>query len=475
MTVSRSRASTAYRVFLVGSGACFWTDGEHCTLSVSVAMSTQASVKLKRQMNESLQDQDAEEETSKRQSPTSFQHKPSAAVTTNSGDEHIVPDKDDSPSSPSIRRYPRVAPKSVSISPTSFLRSSARASNPLVMAGVASSVIKAKAKLKNRVEAKGLQKHRCIIDPQMNSWVRKWDGIMLLALAFTMLVTPVEVAFLDEGEHITALWWANRVIDLIFLMDLILTFNLAYQEKPEKGGHYVYNRYMITTHYLKGWFTIDLFSVLPFFLITLNYSDPWGNVIVADDDALSLTGVESQTRVPILFRVVKLLRMLKLSRVFKASRVFERTVLDIALHKWELTYAVLKLAKLVFVLCLYAHLQACMWGLLSAWMTAPNWISEFETDFSANAAQGRLATPLDRYAAALYWSVMTLTSIGYGDFVPVNTAERYLCSAYMLLSGVLWTYVIGSVAAIATTLNPNQILYEQTMDQCVSCVVSSAA
>ena len=204
MTVSEMTVSVARvrpRLPLIsGGGACFWTDGEHCTMSVSIAMSTtQASVKLKRQMNESLQDQDAEEETPKRRSPTSFQHKPSAAVTTNSGDEHIVPDKDDSPSSPSIRRYPRVAPKSVSISPTSFLRSSARASNPLVMAGVASSVIKAKAKLKNRVEAKGLQKHRCIIDPQMNSWVRKWDGIMLLALAFTMLVTPVEVAFLDEG------------------------------------------------------------------------------------------------------------------------------------------------------------------------------------------------------------------------------------------------------------------------------------
>jgi CRP-like cAMP-binding protein len=74
---------------------------------------------------------------------------------------------------------------------------------------------------------------------------------------------------------------------------------------------------------------------------------------------------------------------------------------------------------------------------------------------------------MDRYVAGLYWSVMTLTSIGYGDFVPQNTTERWLCSFYMLLSGVLWTYVIGSVAAIATTLNPNRILYENTMDQSV--------
>ena len=74
------------------------------------------------------------------------------------------------------------------------------------------------------------------------------------------------------------------------------------------------------------------------------------------------------------------------------------------------------------------------------------------------------ATPLDRYVAALYWSVMTLTSIGYGEFTPVNTNERALCCVYMLMSGVVWTYAIGTVAAIATTLNPNRVHYENTMD-----------
>ena len=59
---------------------------------------------------------------------------------------------------------------------------------------------------------------------------------------------------------------------------------------------------------------------------------------------------------------------------------------------------------------------------------------------------------------------MTLTSIGYGDIVPQNTAERYLCSLYMLVSGVIWTYAIGSVASIATTLNPNGVLYHNMMD-----------
>ena len=61
-------------------------------------------------------------------------------------------------------------------------------------------------------------------------------------------------------------------------------------------------------------------------------------------------------------------------------------------------------------------------------------------------------------------SVMTLTSIGYGAMTPVNTAERVLCSVYMFASGFMWTFAIGSVAAIATTLDPNSVIFHNNMD-----------
>jgi len=213
-------------------------------------------------------------------------------------------------------------------------------------------------------------------------------------------------------------------------------------------------------HYIKGWFLIDLLSVVPFWTLTLDYNDPLNR----GSAGTTLSARSSTLRATVLVRIVKLLRMLKLTRVFKASRVIQRVLLDVVTNQWEWTYAVLKMVKLIVVLTVYAHWQACIWGLVSSYMgDSPNWIASFDDDYIATF--GRSPQAIERYVAALYWSVMTLTSIGYGEFTPVNTAERVLCSIYMMLSGVMWTYAIGSVASIATTLNPNTLEFHNTMDQ----------
>ena len=231
---------------------------------------------------------------------------------------------------------------------------------------------------------------------------------------------------------------------------------------------------MIIKNYLQGWFFIDVGSVLPFWIVGLT-SEPAveesGLATVANISGTGSDAPAGGSNRLLLARLVRLLRMLKLARVLKASRVLQRHLLDLVMGYFEMTYAVLKMIKLVVWLIFFAHWQACLWGLISSFMAdagQQNWLSEFRADWLLDYQQGlvgyRKPSAADAYAAALYWSIMTLTSIGYGQMLPVNTAERFLCSTYMMLSGVMWTYAIGNFAGIVTTLDPNGVLFQNTMD-----------
>ena len=64
-----------------------------------------------------------------------------------------------------------------------------------------------------------------IIDPRTNQLVGYWDLLTSLALVFTALVTPIEVAFLSApsgAERLSnGLFWTNRVVDCVFIADSV--------------------------------------------------------------------------------------------------------------------------------------------------------------------------------------------------------------------------------------------------------------
>ena len=60
-------------------------------------------------------------------------------------------------------------------------------------------------KVHTRNRAQEMQMSPYVIDPRKSKLVGKWDMLMVVALLFTAVVTPVEVSFLDEGQYITPL------------------------------------------------------------------------------------------------------------------------------------------------------------------------------------------------------------------------------------------------------------------------------
>lgn len=117
---------------------------------------------------------------------------------------------------------------------------------------------------------------------------KKWDLIIAFMLIFTALVSPYRIAFVD----VDTLEWTviETIIDCIFGVDLLLNFFFAYYDNQDD---IVDSRKKIAMSYLKGWFFIDLLTILPISQI-LNTSD-FGNL-------------SKIARLPKLYRLIKVLR-----------------------------------------------------------------------------------------------------------------------------------------------------------------------
>lgn len=83
-------------------------------------------------------------------------------------------------------------------------------------------------------------------------------------LIYICLVTPVRIAFV-EGEDSFIFSIFGKVVDFIFFLDIILTFNMAYYDEDYV---IVSDRKIIAGGYLRSWFILDLFAVIPFDLLT---------------------------------------------------------------------------------------------------------------------------------------------------------------------------------------------------------------
>ena len=101
-----------------------------------------------------------------------------------------------------------------------------------------------------------------------------------------------------------------------------------------------------------------------------------------------------------------------------------------------------------------------------------SWISEYSQSSAGNV---NIERPVDCYIVALYWSVMTMSTIGYGDVLPKTQYERVYEIFGMVLGASVYAYMVGAICSIVASMNAASAAFHQQMDRsaCAICLMTT--
>lgn len=61
-----------------------------------------------------------------------------------------------------------------------------------------------------------------------------------------------------------------------------------------------------------------------------------------------------------------------------------------------------------------------------------------------------------RYITAMYWSLSTMTTVGYGDVIPGTNKEKIVAMFCMVIGITVFAYFMGAMSTLLAALNSVQ-------------------
>lgn len=258
-----------------------------------------------------------------------------------------------------------------------------------------------------------------------------WWGLTVVAALFGMFLETYLLAFSPGG------WSKNSaaleiIIILIFALDIIVNFNMAYYDD---SGKIVFARVLIAKNYMKRMFWVDLVGVIPFYYIAMKISGQIGqsNSLTQNLALLRLLTLVRLHRVPVFFSIMK--------------------------YSNKISLMSLTLIRDLSAVLTWTHLWACIMFFIAGELS----INPDEITWLGLNVDIISLAPFEQYVTSLYWSVVTFTTVGYGDFSPVHPIEQIFGVVYMILNVVLMAWVIGSITLLIVKNDEKTGLYRETM------------
>lgn len=253
-----------------------------------------------------------------------------------------------------------------------------------------------------------------VINPE-NRYYRIWTQFILLWAVYSSFFTPIEFGFFRGlPEDLLFLDIAGQIA---FLVDIVVQFFVAYRDS--QTYLLVHKRTPIALRYLKSSFFVDLVSCLPL------------------DAIYRASGRKEE---------VRYLLWIRLFRVRKVDEFLQKMEKDIRIN-----YMFTRILKLIAVELYCTHTAACIFYYLATTLPASHegytWIGSLKMgDYSySNFREIDLGK---RYITSLYFAIVTMATVGYGEIHAVNIREMIFVMIYVSFDMILGAYLIGNMTAL---------------------------
>lgn len=222
----------------------------------------------------------------------------------------------------------------------------------------------------------------------------KWDKIVNAFIIIVILLNVVGVMLETvqsiHDPHKQFFYYFDTVSVIIFTTEYVL--RVWSSNYDPKYRHPVFGRlrYMLTAGAL-----IDLLAILPYYLHTLVGFD---------------------------LRILRILRLLRFLRLFRLTAYMRTTKLVINVFKSKANELLVSLVLAIFLIII----SSCL------------------IYFAEHQAQPDKFTSIP---GTIWWSVVTLTTVGYGDMIPVTAVGRVLTTIILLAGVALFALPAGIITS----------------------------
>ena len=251
-----------------------------------------------------------------------------------------------------------------------------------------------------------------------------FDLVHFFILLFLIFWVPIELCFETYLPQVL-----NELFLVAFVLDMVASMNTGYFF----NGYIVKKRTLIYAQYLKKAFIWDLISIIGF-----GMDHPMGKTQYSN---LSITTY-------VILKAIFFLRFRNLLTLY--SKFIERLT-----SKFIIKDSLVAFVNLIFYSIFILHIFACFWYFIAKIKfddpNYPTWISKL----------GLLDESIKvKYMYSLYWSSVTIMTVGYGDISPQNSSEVWFTIFAIFFGCGVVAYIISAIGNIMIDLSKDDLVFK---------------